>query len=177
MELVDLFGIELNDSQKTSEIIKKIKEPKELVGNKAITSKKISKKDKVQLIRENVMSILGKHLDDSFVVKTKEEFVNYINTSIKNGLIVIDTETNNSLDPLTCKIMGLCLYTPSKNQCYVPINHRDIDTDLRLEWQLTENDLNEQLQKLVDENVKIIYHNAKFDYQVIKCTCGVELPI
>jgi len=178
MDIFDLLGIESeNDKEKTSKIVKKIKEPKELAGNKAITSKKLSKKEKVELIKQNVINILGKHLDDSFVVKTKEEFVDYVDTSIENNLIVIDTETNNSLDPLTCKIMGLCLYTPGKNQCYVPVNHRDVDTDLRLEWQLTENDLNEQLQRLVDNNVKIIYHNAKFDYQVLKCTCGVELPI
>ena len=71
--------------------------------------------------------------------------------------------------------MGLCLYTPGMRACYVPVNHVDTDTGERLDWQLTEQDLAEQLLRLKD--TKILMHNGKFDYQVIKCTCGVELKI
>lgn len=168
-----------SSSPNTAEVLERVNAPKEAVEdlNKRIrVSKKVSEDDKIRMIEENVMRILGQHTKDSFVIKTKEQLVNYIDKSIENKLIVIDTETNNSLDPLTCKIMGACLYTPGLQQTYVPINHVDRKTGERLSWQLTEEDLHEQFSRLL-EGVKVIYHNAKFDYKVIYCTCGVKLPI
>ena len=71
--------------------------------------------------------------------------------------------------------MGPCIYTPGKKNAYIPMHHVDSQGSL-LENQLTENDFREQLDRL--NNTKIIMHNGKFDYQVIKCTCGgIELPI
>lgn len=163
----------------TNEILEKINAPKEATEalNKRIrTSKKVSEEDKLKLIEENVMRILGHHMKDSYVIKTKEQLVEYFDKVLENHLIVIDTETNNSLDPLTCKIMGACLFTPGLKQTYVPINHVDRKTGERLSWQLTEEDLHEQFSRIL-EGVKVIYHNAKFDYKVIYCTCGVKLPI
>ena len=101
----------------------------------------------------------------------------YISYAIQQGIIAVDTETNNSLDPITCKIMGGCIYTPNKKQAYIPINHTDLNNN-RLEWQLTEKDLSEEFQRLVDTNTKILMHNGKFDYAVIRFTCcQVRLPI
>ena len=37
--------------------------------------------------------------------------------------------------------------------------------------------MKEEFQRLIDHNTFTIFHNGKFDYQVIKCTCGLELPI
>lgn len=173
-----LWGDEFNLENNTLKILNKIKDPKEvsLAGNKKITSKKISTKDKILLIEENVNRILGQHKEDTLVIYDIKEFENYINIAIANGLIVLDTETNNSLDPITCKLMGLCLYTNGTKQCYIPINHVNIDTRERLSNQLTEQDVYTQLKRCVDNNVKFVFHNAKFDTQVIKCTCGIELP-
>ena len=72
--------------------------------------------------------------------------------------------------------MGPCIYTPGRKNAYIPMHHIDRQGNL-LENQLTEQDFTKQLIRLLDNNVKIIMHNGKFDYQVIKCTCGVELPI
>ena len=91
-----------------------------------------------------------------------------------NKCISIDTETNNSLDPVTCKIMGLCLYTPGEKQAYIPINHRNCYTKERLDWQLTENDIKEELSKILGiDECAVIMHNGKFDYEVLKCTCDI----
>ena len=73
--------------------------------------------------------------------------------------------------------MGGCFYTPGEKQIYVPINHRDPNTKQRLDWQLTEKDILEELERVVDSGIQIEMHNGKFDYQVIKCTCGICLPI
>lgn len=163
--------------KETKKIIKKIKEPKEpkITVEKQVKSKKLSLQERLALIEENVLSILGKYKDDTQVIKTREELHNYINSAIKNNIIAIDTETNNSLDPITCKLMGPCIYTPGEKNAYIPLNHRDSTSDERLAWQLTETDILEEFNRL--DACKIIMHNGKFDYQVIKCTTGKELHI
>lgn len=160
------------------EVIDKINNPTkvETLNKRIKTTKVISEEDKFKLIEENVDRILGQHKKDSYIIKTREELTNYIDEAIKNKVIAVDTETNNSLDPITCKIMGACLYTPTLKQVYVPINHVDFYSKERLSWQLTEKDLHEELSRLLN-GVKIIFHNGKFDYKVIKCTCNIELPI
>lgn len=70
--------------------------------------------------------------------------------------------------------MGGCIYTPGQKNAYIPINHTDIEGN-RLYWQLTEQDLAEEFSRLDD--TKILMHNGSFDYQVIKCTCGIALPL
>lgn len=71
--------------------------------------------------------------------------------------------------------MGPCIYTEGMKNAYVPINHVNRITGERLPWQLTENDIKEEFSRL--SNTKIIMHNGKFDYSVIKCTCNLELDI
>ena len=46
-----------------------------------------------------------------------------------------------------------------------------------LENQLTEQDIKEELQRIVDSNIDVIFQNGKFDYLVLRCTCDVILQI
>ena len=102
-----------NTKEQTKKTLEKTANPKKASSSsKTLSSKKVSIEDKLILIRNEVMRILGGYKDDTIIIKTKEELVKYIDKSIENGIIAIDTETNNSLDPLTCKLMGLCIYTP-----------------------------------------------------------------
>lgn len=119
--------------------------------------------------------MLGGYETNTIVIKSENQLIEYIDKAIANGIIAIDTETNNSLDPISCKLMGPCIYTPGMNQAYIPINHKDHATDERLSWQLTEDIIQREFTRL--NNTKIIMHNGKFDYEVIKCTCGVALDI
>lgn len=172
---VSLWGEEFSipDTQVVAKkIIKKIKEQTE---EQKLKSKKTSVKDKIALITQKVHHILGKYIENTQVIKTREELHNYITQAIEKNIIAIDTETDNSLDPLTCKIMGGCIYVPGQRNAYIPINHVDTDTRERLNWQLTEDDLREEFQRLEDNKTRIIMHNAPFDYQVIKCTCNIAL--
>ena len=165
-----------NTKEQTKKTLQKTSNPKKASkSSKTLSSKKVSIEDKLILIRNEVMRILGGYKDDTITIKTKEELVNYIDKSIENGIISIDTETDNSLDPISCKLMGPCIYTPGMKNAYIPINHVDLHTRERLPWQLTEEDVKEQFERLSD--TKIIMQNGKFDYQVIKCTCEVELDI
>lgn len=172
---VSLWGEEFSipDTQVVAKkIIKKIKEQTE---EQKLKSKKTSVKDKIALITQKVHHILGKYIENTQVIKTREELHDYITQAIEKNIIAIDTETDNSLDPLTCKIMGGCIYVPGQRNAYIPINHVDTDTRERLNWQLTEDDLREEFQRLEDNKIRIIMHNAPFDYQVIKCTCNIAL--
>ena len=166
-----------DEKEKTKKVINKVSKPKEakVSVEKQIKSKKISLDEKLELIKNDVLSILGKQIDNVEVIKTRDRLSEYIDKAISFGRIDIDTETNNSLDPITCKLMGPCLYVPNEKQVYIPINHRDPNTKERLSWQLTENDIKEEFQRLLDAKTYIIMHNGKFDYSVLKCTCGIQI--
>ena len=126
-------------------------------------------------IEKKVIQFLGRYQTNILNITDIEVLHNYVSSCINMGIVAIDTETNNSLDPLTCKLMGLCLYAPGLQYVYVPINHRDPGTKVRLSNQLTEEDIKRELQRIVDSKIKVIAHNGKFDYQVLKCTCGVSV--
>lgn len=177
-----LWGEEFDipeSAQQVKKAVQKVSKPKEpkVVRSveQTIRSTSVSIEEKLRVITENVLRILGVYKENTTVIKTKDDLVKYIDKAIENGIIAIDTETNNSLDPITCKLMGPCIYTPGMKNAYIPLNHVNPETKERLDWQLTEEDIREQFLRLSD--IKIIMHNGKFDYQVIKCTTGVPLHI
>lgn len=163
--------------KQNKKIINKINNPRQVkvVTEKNLKSKTLSLHDKLSFIYSEVDRVLGKYKENTITIRDKKTLIDYFDCAIKNGEIAIDTETDNSLDPITCLLMGPCIYTPGKKNAYIPMHHIDKDGNL-LANQLTEQDFREQLDRL--NNTKIIMHNGKFDYQVIKCTCGgIELPI
>lgn len=166
--------------EKTKQIKEKIAKPKKVKApvEKQIKSKSVDIHEKLRIITEEVYRILGKQKDNTKCIRTKEHLEKYLLEASRSGIIAIDTETNNSLDPITCKLMGVCLYTNSvPYQVYIPINHRDPDTKIRLENQLTEQDIKEAFDKLFVNPIYTLTHNGKFDYQVLKCTCNLLIPI
>lgn len=122
------------EKEKTKKIINKISKPKTVESSvdKQVKSKKLSLHERLTLITEEVLRILGKQKDNVLVIKSRDQFHDYISKCIEIGRIDIDTETNNSLDPITCKLMGPCFYAPGLKQAYVPINHRNPETKERL---------------------------------------------
>ena len=137
--LNNLWGEAFEVEDNTKDLLSKVSNPKVITtkeeSSKILSSKKVSVEDKLKLIEREVLRVLGKHVADTLIITTREELHNYITKAIDNNMISIDTETNNSLDPITCKIMGLCLYTPSLKQAYVPINHVNWKTGILLENQ------------------------------------------
>ena len=204
------FNIEEKVKEKTKKTLSKIASAEKTTVTKTKTgrtkvSKSLTKKERLDLITEEVLKQLGHYKDKTIVIKDFDTYINYIKEALHVGRIAIDTETNNSLDPITCKLMGLCLYYPGGKQAYVPVNHRDPDTEIRLDWQLTEAQIAEGLNliinqrpkytdyngplsysewynqfivpKLTKDYVRSETHNGKFDFEVIKCTCDVKIPI
>lgn len=175
---MNLWGDDFIVPDNTKDILNKTKNVKTLktkTVDQKLKSKTISVTEKIAIITENVHKILGRFADDTVVIKTREQLTQYIDHAISNGVIAIDTETNNSLDPISCKLMGGCIYTPGEKNAYIPINHVDINTRERLPWQLTEQDIKEEFDRL--GTTIIVMQNGKFDYEVLKCTCNCILKI
>lgn len=159
----------------TKKVVNKSKELKKVKVKKSDNSA-LSIEEQIRDIDAEVRRILGKYIDDTETIYSKERLHGYITHCIENKIVSIDTETNNSLDPISCKIMGLCLYTPNEKNAYIPINHIDIHTKELLPNQLTEQDIKEELNRINTANMsEIIMHNGKFDYEVIHCTCDINV--
>lgn len=180
-EIESLWGSDFevtSEKQTAKKVVEKVKKPKELkpvTVEKQVKSKKLSIEDRLKLIEEEVLRVLGKQKENLELITSKDQLHDYISKCIAAGRIAVDTETNNSLDPITCKLMGLCLYAPGLKQAYIPVNHWNIYTHERLPEQLTEAEIKDELQNIVSASIPIIMHNGKFDYQVIKCTCDIEI--
>ena len=171
----NLFGEDFPiNEEDTGKLLKKAKEPKK-VKTKKIIDPALALQDKLLVIEQDVNRILGRHKDDTLIICSKEDYLDYIGSCIRNGVCAVDTETNNSTEPITCKLMGLCLYTPNQKQAYIPCNHVNMQTREKLGNQLNENDLREGLQMLVDNKVRLIFHNATFDIRVLRSTCNILL--
>ena len=127
--------------------------------------------DKINLINAEVYTHLGKYKDNIEVILTKEQLENYIDKCLSNGVVAIDTETT-SLDPITCELVGVCLYTPTFSSVYVPVNHQSYITACRLDEQISVEDLKTQLERL--KGIKQIYHNAKYDLRVLHWYLGID---
>ena len=125
-------------------------------------------------IKASVAQNLGKYADRYIAIRDEDELRAYIDKCIQNKICSIDTETT-SLDPLTTTIAGFSIFTPGEKAAYVPINHCGYITFTKLKNQISEQFCAEQLQRLQDNDVKIIFFNAKFDIRVIKHTLGIKL--
>ena len=173
------WNIDITKKKVKPEVLaKKIEKPEKVVETdpvKILKSKKVSLAQKLEVIRAKVLEVLGHQRKNVIVIKTQKEFIDYVSKAIEFGRIAIDTETNNSTDPKTCQLMGLCLYYKGGKQAYIPINHVNPETGEHLDWQLTEEDCRVQLQRIKDAGIQVIMHNGKFDYEVLKCTCDIEI--
>ena len=129
---------------------------------------------RIKNICEQVQKRLGHYADQLELIQTPERLHEYIDVCIEKGIIAIDTETTG-LDPITDKIVGACIYTYGQKPAYIPINHISYITNIRLDEQLTEQQVATEFQRLVDANTKIIMFNAKFDIRVIRHQLGVYM--
>ena len=128
----------------------------------------------INQIRAMVEKNLGKFKDDYIVITEEHDLHNYLVDCVYNGVISIDTETTG-LDPILDKIVGLCIYTPNQPAAYIPINHVSYVTGVRVDNQLTEEQVGELLNTMVQKyHIDIIMFNAKFDIRVIRNQLGVK---
>lgn len=132
--------------------------------------------DKIQSIVSLVNSKFANKKDEFLLIRTEQDFIQYIDKCIENNIISIDTETTG-LDPIENHIVGICIYTPGMKAAYVPVNHISYITQAKVENQLPIPIIREQLQRIKDNNVRTYWFNAPFDVRFIGHTIGIWLPI
>lgn len=175
---INLWGdeFEIPDTRETAQKIKaRLKAKEQKTDEQKLKSRIVDTHEKLEIITQNVNKILGTYSDNTQIIREEQDLVSYIDAAIAANVIAIDTETNNSLDPTTCKLMGLCIYTPGQKSAYVPVNHVDPRTRVKLDNQITEEFIGKQLERLKD--TFIIMHNSSFDYQVLGFTTGTWLHV
>ena len=135
--------------------------------------------DRIGIIKTNglkdVKQTLCKYRGFVRVLRTEKQVNKYISQCLKNGIVAVDTETDNKLDPHEAVMVGLCLYTPYNHPAYIPVRHRDKLSGQLLEGQVTKEFMKKPFEKLA--SIKCVFHNAKFDVNVIRNNYGVVLPI
>ena len=169
---MDLFDLPNTISTKNSDKVIANKTSKKSIKSSGKSS--ISLVDRIKRIQYIVNEKLGNYTNDYKCIRTLDELHLYINSCIGNGFCSIDTETTG-LNPMLDKIVGFSLYTKGEKAVYIPINHIDYITNEKVSNQLSIEDCKEELQRLVDNNVKLIMFNAKFDIRIIRHNLGVYL--
>lgn len=166
-----LFNIPTRDNkEKTKEIAIKSK-----AKSKSVTTIKSGNGllGRIAEIKSMVQKHLGKFANDYEIITDKQRLQDYLKKCVLNKIISIDTETTG-LDPMQDKIVGLCLYTPNEKAVYIPINHISYITNERLDNQLTESEVADELRVIIDWKIEIIMFNAKFDIRVIRNQLGLK---
>lgn len=176
----DEFEVPTQENKLVDEILDKIRHPESLDKKefkKLINKKSLTLLDKLLILNDYVTNLLKEHVGNILVIRSKEDLVKYVDGIINDEVWAFDTETTNSLDPYTGKVLGLCLYSPSQTPAYVPIWHVDPLTDELLPNQVTDEDCEEQLDRIKNAKTFTIMHNGKFDYKFTKLSIGVPLNI
>lgn len=130
--------------------------------------------DKISTIVAVVNTKLGKYKDKYLLLRDEESVKKYFDTIIQNGEGAIDTETS-SLDPITCILAGVCLYTPGQKAAYIPMHHISYITGVESNNQVDDSVVRGLLELCEEHDVEWTMHNAKFDIRVIKNQLGVKI--
>ena len=139
--------------------------PVESVNSRSINSQLIEISKNVEEYFKDSKAIL---------ITSKNDLHDYVTHIIESGYAGIDTETTG-LDRIHDYIVGFSLYYPGSNECYIPIKHRiPIFEDLYKD-QLTYDEVHDELQRIVDSNVRLIFANADFDLAMIRKDFKVDL--
>ena len=131
------------------------------------TSKSNNLLARINAIRERISENLGEYKDDYRILISNEEIEEYFEHIRANGIAAIDTETTG-LNFFEDIIVGICLYTEGEKASYIPLNHISSIYNKRLENQADIEFVKDKMKQCVNENIKFIYHNGKFDINMLE---------
>lgn len=110
------------------------------------------------------------------LITTQEELHDYITRMIEAGIGSIDTETTG-LDRVNDTIVGFSLYYPGDVEVYIPCNHIIPIFEEPYSNQITYEQAQAELQRLVDARTKLVFANADFDLGMIYKDIHVDLLV
>lgn len=166
-----LFG---TYSRSSKELDKKLKEKLSKKAQPSKNSKSNNLLTRINAIRERVKTNLSEYENDYVILKKDEEIKNYFGHIRANGICAIDTETTG-LDFFEDKVVGICLYTEGEKASYIPLNHISSIYQTRIEDQADIDLVIEEMKRCVDNKVKFIYHNGKFDINMLETFLGFPM--
>lgn len=115
---------------------------------------------------------LAIHKDDYILIREPDQLYEYMKEMKQVGEGALDTETTG-LNPLLVDIVGGCIYTPGQKAAYIPINHKSYITGVRTKEQMNEETVS-KIMKEFHEDIRWIFHNAKYDIRVCRKTLGID---
>lgn len=158
------------NDKKALEILSKKKNKKTPVAT--VVPKTI--KQKVEYAKDLSLQVFGNKLDKIELVTDPNRIEEYLQVTLKNGILAVDTETNG-LDRIDGKIAGICLYTPGEKGIYIPVGHVSYMTNQPLKDNVDSWKMKWFFDVCNENNVKYILHNAKFDMHILYWMIGVKI--
>ena len=158
------------NDKKALEILSKKKNKKTPVAT--VVPKTI--KQKVEYAKDLSLQVFGNKLDKIELVTDPNRIEEYLQVTLKNGILAVDTETNG-LDRIDGKIAGICLYTPGEKGIYIPVGHVSYMTNQPLKDNVACETMENFFKVCNEHNVKYILHNAKFDMHILYWMIGVKI--
>lgn len=110
----------------------------------------------------------------AILITTKEDLHQYITDMIEVGIAGVDCETTG-LDRIRDHIVGFSLYCETRPECYIPNKHLVPLFDQPYADQLTYEEVHDELVRLLDSDIKLVYANADFDLAMMHKDYGVDL--
>ena len=108
------------------------------------------------------------------LIQTTKELHSVVAHISKADIVVIDTETT-SLDVSKATLVGISLCTDFDAAWYIPVGHCAEDGSL-VEGQLSQSEVLEAITPLLESTeLPKLGHNIKYDYSVLKQSCGISM--
>lgn len=131
-------------------------------------------REKVDYAKMMSTQIFADRLDRMELVIDIDRINDYLETTLNNGILAVDTETNG-LDRIDGKVAGICLYTPGEKGIYIPLGHVSYMTNQPLKHNVTHETMRKFFLACNDAGVKYVLHNAKFDMHILYWMVGVKI--
>ena len=97
------------------------------------------------------------------LIDNEEDFVELISNLKKHKVFAFDTETT-SLDAMQADLVGVSFSFSEQEAFYIPINHEDIDGNIKMEKEKFYNYLRELFS---NKDIRVIGQNLKYDMNVL----------
>jgi DNA polymerase I len=103
-----------------------------------------------------------------FLINNSSDLNKLITLIKKTGYFAIDTETN-SLNIEEANLVGVSIAVNENSAYYIPINHKNLEDNKRLNKQIKETELIKLLQPICnDPSILKIGHNIKYDLRILE---------
>ncbi len=143
---LDSYLIDKRDENKLSEIVSKY-EIRNIVDHFSV--KEIKKKENKKTLYK--------------LIDNEEDLIRLLSDLKKHKVFSFDTETT-SLDAMEAQLVGVSFSFKEQEAFYIPVNHDDIDGNIKLDKEKFFNYLKEIFS---DKSMKVVGQNLKYDMNVL----------